>query len=212
MKLPRDLRHGDPLSESYFRDLNRYAESTRPQVPTGDLLVTANSGGVVYDLARRPKRTAAAPPRQFPFQLYRYTPDPDTPAASDWRTFRVRHGFVNGVAPDNDDAADTPLNIIGTASTNLKIWLERDTETGAVTVDSGTAWPTQPEGDPDTGAPPDTLYIRLSDIELSDDTAKVATINQYVLHNLQVFTYASGWSWSDTEGAFVLLAFGYAAV
>jgi hypothetical protein len=137
----------------------------------------------------RPVLTAAATPI---WQPYQHTPG--SPAASDWRTFRVHHGRIylesdaeKQLDPDNDDAAATPTNIIVPAlSTNYKIWLELSFSISGGTLAVAEDTLTIKHGDSGWSVWPSPLAsttwnLLIAEIDTSNDTDKTATI----YHHLQ---------------------------
>jgi hypothetical protein len=141
-------------------------------------------------------KLSSTPPQEMPvikhpFQIYQYTPDPENPAASDWRTVRINGGTLNNQHPDNDDTQASPLTVVIPASTTLyKIWLDAtimkendDPNQGQVTAltlrHGASGWPgypAQPSPNLATGETPDHLYILIGEVTTSNDTDKVLTI------------------------------------
>jgi hypothetical protein len=74
MKPPREIKKGDPLRGTYFRDLSRFVESLEPGLPSG-AAVTHLGGGVIFEQFRRPRIGSKYTP---PFWVY----DASTTAAA----------------------------------------------------------------------------------------------------------------------------------
>lgn len=144
-----------------------------------------------------------------PFRLYqtqrpyRSNPDPET----DWRTFRIRSGYVMGtdaigtddLLPDTDDPTETETAyILPDSSTPFWFWLEiiKDDDTGAYTATvrySATPtesthtdglndnWTTDTHWE--TYPVPDAQHIPIAKVILNPDT-HTATIRQYLRTDL----------------------------
>jgi hypothetical protein len=167
---------------------------------TSPLRMSQDGAGIRLEVTV-PSTSPAAAEEEFPFQIYSY-PENDVEDSS--RAFRVRGGTVNNEHPDNDDTGETPLEISVDYDTTLyKVWLEctidNDPESAtyctmtAVTLacgaDGWTDYPAQPDGDDETGAPPDTYYILVGEISVSSEG--VTTIPPQTTQTaLSVFAYA----------------------
>ena len=136
------------------------------------------------------------------------TTQPDT--GPDWRSnFTVHSGTVSNIIPDNDDSADEsdggPVRITIPAETSkYLVWVtcSIDTDDGTVTdvtIDHGASgwdgYPKQPEGDDDTGDPPDTFYLTIAAITTGSDDP---TDSDY--HELDISQYINTSIWLDMVG------------
>lgn len=154
-------------------------------------------------------RLSSTPPPEMPvikhpFQIYQYTPDPENPQVSDWRTVRVNEGYLN--ANKGWSSLNFDTSYVLNASTTYHFWLEVTLNTSGdyigwpsdVKVDRGTEgwtnYPDQPLGNSETGAPPSKYYIEVATVTTSNDTNKVLTITPVEYGNKRVEMGVVGWS------------------
>jgi hypothetical protein len=83
---------------------------------------------------RRPPRVEGRHPFQVYFKAPHRRPFADFNGAEDWRTFKVRHGYVNCIKTDGCDDADQEgtvpeVIVVPEATESYKVWVE-------VTLDS----------------------------------------------------------------------------
>jgi hypothetical protein len=183
MPLPfRPPIFGQPVSARDARARDDQARANIPGHSPGTLTDRKPGGTTVSSLPEFRQRRHGSTFINFPFRVFQYAPT-GSPAASDWRTFRVHHGRVllesdaeKQLDPDNDDAAGTPTNIIVPASSDFaKIYLRVTfaISGGVATVDDSSATILGTDDSGWTGWP-DTLdathfYFLLAEIETSAD-------------------------------------------
>lgn len=126
--------------------------------------------------------------RFLPFEIYR----PPFPSDADraggwWRTFFVRHGYVNAVktegCTDDDDEGVTPVTItLASGVTDYFVWIEVTFEGNDVDscqiLHGADGW----DDFPNQSGEPNYFYILLAKIT-TDDTYAIADIHQYSIGN-----------------------------
>ena len=198
MHLPPILHTNQVLTAEWVNQLLNVVRSIIPH-SSATVRVRTNSTGTIFEaLGVGGRGGGSATSQALIWQPYQHTPDPDNPTSADWRTIRVGRGFVNNIYPANTTNVDDPdgdgTDIVLPASAVNKFWLKctiattDDAEEGkvtAVSLENGTDWwegyPTQPNGNSETGAPPDKFYLNLYTIETGSDSDTESDYHQLTL-------------------------------
>lgn len=150
---------------------------------TNPLRMSQDSAGIRLEVTV-PSSTPAAVADLAPFEPYQFTPAPESPQTSDWRTFKFHADTVNGQHPAivsgltasiGDDSNTTDNYLVLLASTTYRIYFEAvRAANGNLTAPTlrvnTTGWPGYPHV-----AEPSNMYFQLAgSLVLGDDTAKTA--------------------------------------
>jgi hypothetical protein len=227
MLLPDPPLPGEDIGGEYLQKIRARQRASFIWCTPGNLVTADSSGQAVTPSPSKLIPQTRSSSSSSAWQPYQFTPDPENPAASDWRTFRVKAGTVNNQHPikdgsatasDDTDATESNRNIVLAASTTTRLWLHCTIETtaggsqGTVTgltikfSNSGwwTGYPQQPTGDSATGAPPSAFYIALYSVTTSADSgdgSKVLTPpSVWSANSWWVDMVAFGQPTTDTEG------------